>query len=126
MGAGPGDPQDMRAVCWQHGNCTLSRGCDESSSNAATGRPAGLLWSFLQHAASYGSKTEHKEAMLEWGAFPLRSGARGSLTSMPEWDGAWATAERDETAEDVDGEPLGFAGGLTPEARALQKLLGGS
>ena len=123
VGAGPDDPEDMRAVCWRHENCTISRGCGPEPGNAATGRPAGLLWAFLQYAHLYDDKTRHKEAQREWGTWPKRLAARNDVMTMPEWNVNWSVAERLPTGEDTEGEPAGFAGGLTPEARALDRAL---
>ena len=35
----PDDWEDLRAICWRHDNCTLSRGCAPDARNPANGRP---------------------------------------------------------------------------------------
>ena len=119
----PDDFEDLRAVCWQHNTCTLSRSCAPNDRSPADGRPAGVLWRYLQVAHRYTDKHTHKEAMLEWSEWEDRRSARTELTAMPDWNLNWQVAERPGRGAELDEEPVGLAGGLTPEAKALQRVL---
>ena len=117
------DWEDLRAVCWRHDGCTLSRGCGPDAKHPAYGRPAGTLWRFLQVAHLFIDKYSHKEAMAEWAQWDLRKAARDELKGMVDWNINWQVAERPKRLDEPDEEPEGIPGGLTPEARALQRLL---
>ena len=123
MNAVPGDWEDLRAVCWRHDSCTLSRSCGPDDRQPANGRPAGTLWRFLQVAHLFTDKYSHKEAMAEWAQWDLRKAARDELKAMDDYNINWLMAERPKKPDEPDEEPEGIPGGLTPEARALQRLL---
>ena len=117
---------DIRANCWRHETCTMTRGCGPSTTMAnldaeATGRPYGCLWRFLQVAHHYPDKWSHKAMMLEWGDWQSRNDARADLFARPDCNINWRTAERPKRLAEPHEEPEGFAGGPTPEARALAR-----
>ena len=60
--------------------------------------------------------------MLEWAQWEFRQAARIDLIGMPDWNINWQTTERPKRGDEDDQEPRGIAGGLTPEAKALQRL----
>jgi hypothetical protein len=70
------DFYDMRAVCFWHKCCTVSRQCKANLSLGRPGRPLGLLWSFLENASKYATKEAHTAAKHSWGAFDNRKRAR--------------------------------------------------
>ena len=69
---------DMRAVCFRHETCSLSRACKENSALGRPGQPIGLLWSFLTEAHLYDSKDQHRQAV-SWQAFEQRRHARADF-----------------------------------------------
>ena len=82
---------DMRAVCAVHAGCTLSKSC-------RTRRPVGHLWAWLQRAADFPSKADHKGCTP---TFEERCAARLAFTGL---EGAeeWLQAEASPNAGEGD------------------------
>ena len=72
-------------------------------------------------AVLYDSKVEHRQSLYTWGGRADRDAARADFASQAEFDNDWIQAERDLRPGEPP-EPVGIAGGPTPEAKRLLNL----
>jgi hypothetical protein len=78
----PWAKKDMRAICWRHVECTLTRQCRLGRVAKRPGRPIVLLWSYLSSAHLYAKKEAHKDAWRDWAALPARAQARADFEAL--------------------------------------------
>lgn len=95
---------DFRGVCSRHTNCTLTRHGDKPgiADTSPDGRPIGTLWHFLDSAAMFDSKEDHKN-------YIFKSSKADRLKSRLEFmqeDGAGAFLQEERPQRIRTGEGL--------------------
>jgi hypothetical protein len=78
------NPGDLKGFCGWHDGCTLTRSLVNGAASRCRGRPAGLIWAWMDAADTCSTKAEHA-ALLSTLKDDLgrRVAARNALSALP-------------------------------------------
>jgi hypothetical protein len=94
--------KDLKAFCGYHPKFTMSRTCNKGA-RQSQGRPAGLLWHFLDIASQTANKEEHKKQTLSSLA-QVRRDARRRLKAQPGSDDLFKNEREKRPMENSEPE----------------------